>query len=57
MLEGIILKVTNLEKQDMLGLAGEKSGPNEACNVNLLSSHMYYSFALLHKVSTTKFLQ
>ena len=40
MLEGIILKVTNLEKQDMLGLAGEKPRPNEACNVNLLSSHI-----------------
>ena len=35
MLEGMILKVTNLEKQDVSGLAGEKSGPNEACNVNL----------------------
>ena len=40
-MEGIILKVTNLEKPDVFGLAGEKSGPNEACNVNLSSPHMY----------------
>jgi len=27
-LDGMILKVTNLKKQDVAGLAGEKSGPN-----------------------------